>query len=168
MLALIVIFVSWTTLSPGGGSGAPPGAAAEGRPAAARQDKTQETRPAHAANIPLQREGPLLENLLTEVGRDGQRGAGIDSLLRAHPELRQLVLCKLLTPDEPQTLVTAGSLFTREGWRLEGNAPMTPFERMSLIKSRQMILHDRWTENRILAPQVDLLGTVLWLLSLIR
>jgi len=169
MLAMLMILVSSAAHSPAGGTCALPGPVASGAPTVMRQDRAQETRqPARAAGMLVQRGNVVLEDLLTEIGRDGRRGAGIDSLLRAHPELRALILRKLLTPDEPATLAGTASLFTPEGWRLEGNSPMTPFERSALIKSRQMILHDRWTENRVLAPQVDVLGTVLWLLSLVR
>ena len=132
-----------------------------------RRDSVQEVRrPMQDVGKLLQRESLLLENLLLEIGKDGKPGAGIDSLLRAHPELRSLVLRKLMTPDEPQALASPGSLFTPDNWRLEGNSHMTPFERNGAIMSRQMILHDRWTEGRILLPQVDLLPLLRWIRSL--
>jgi len=169
MVAVLLIFFSAAVLPQESRPDSASRPAVSGAHEPVRRDNAQESRrPEQDVARFLQRESLVLDNLLAEIGKDGRAGAGIDSLLRAHPELRSLVLRKLLTPDEPQSLASSASLFTPEGWRLEGNSRMTPFERNGLIMSRQMVLHDRWTENRILLPQADVLGTLLWILSLLR
>jgi hypothetical protein len=109
----------------------------------------------------------ILDWMLSGGGAE-RRAAAIDSLLRVHPELKGLVLRALLTPQALPGFFASSPPSRTEAWRLAGNSSMTPFERSGLIKARQMELHDRWTEGRILAPQVDMKRTVIWILELLK
>ncbi len=110
----------------------------------------------------------ILDRMLSAEGDSTNPADSINALIRAHPELRELVLRELLMPDHIPGFSSGPPPSMNEIWRLAGNSPMTPFERMSLTKTRQMELHDRWTEGRILAPQADMIGTVLWMLGLFK
>jgi hypothetical protein len=110
----------------------------------------------------------ILDRMLSDQGDPEKRVAAIDSLLRVHPELKGLILRELLMPKPLPGFFASSPPSLSEAWRLVGNSRMTAFERSGLIKTRQMELHDTWTEGRILAPQMDMVGTVLWLLGLLR
>ena len=110
----------------------------------------------------------ILDRLLAGQGDSAHPAGSIDSLLRLHPELKNLVLRELLMPAR-QPEFSGDSLRSAGGtWRLAGNSRMTPFGRSALIKTRQMELHDTWTENRILAPHTDMVATVMWILGLFK
>lgn len=110
----------------------------------------------------------ILDRMLTAESDPEKRAAAIDSLLKVHPELRELVLRTLLMPNPLPGFFAASPPSVSEAWRMVGNSRMTPFERSGMIMTRQMELHDRWTENRILAPQIDMIGTIVWLLGLFK
>jgi hypothetical protein len=133
----------------------------------------QETRRAGPAREPSEENlflhrSTILDRMLSEERDPEQRAASIDSLLKAHPELRQLVLRTLLMPKGLSGFYASNRPSVGEAWRLVGNSRMTPFEQSGLIKARQMELHDRWTEGRMPAPPVDMIGTLVWLLELLR
>jgi hypothetical protein len=107
----------------------------------------------------------ILDRTLDDKLDAARHGAMIDSLLNAYPGLKGLVLRTLLMPKPLPEFYTSSPT---PGNRVAGNYRMTRFERNSMIKARAMELRDRWTEARILAPRVDLLGIVLSFLELLR
>jgi len=126
-------------------------------------------------SVQVSPEGGLLRSRETILGgmlidqRDPARNrAAIDSLLSVHPEIKGLVLRALLMPKPPAGYFASSPPSVSDAWRIAGNSRMTPFEKSGLIKSRQMELHDTWTEGRILAPQMDMVGTVFWLLEILK
>lgn len=110
----------------------------------------------------------ILDRILSRQGDVASHVAAIDSLLRAHAEMRGLVLRELLMPEPLPGFFTFSPPSANEAWRLTGNSTMTAFEKGGLIKKRQMELHDTWTESRIFAPQMDLVATVKWLVEVFR
>jgi hypothetical protein len=110
----------------------------------------------------------ILDRMLSSEGDVSRHAAAIDSLLRVHPELRGLVLRELLMPKPLPGFYASSPPPGSDAWRLAGNSRMTAFQRSGLIETRQMELHDTWTEGRTLAPQMDMVGTVLWLLGLFK
>ena len=113
----------------------------------------------------LRSQETILGGMLADQGDPARNCAAIDSLLKVHPEIKGLVLRALLMPEPPAGYFAPSPPSVSDAWRLAGNSRMTPFEKSALIKSRQMELHDTWTEGRILAPQVDMVGTMLWLIE---
>ncbi|HEX7573230.1 MAG TPA: hypothetical protein VF514_09050 [Bacteroidota bacterium] len=113
-------------------------------------------------------QGTIIDRILSDQEDAAKNVAAIDSLLRVYPELRGLVLRTLLMPKSLPGFFASSPPSVSEAWRLAGNSKMTAFEKSGLIKARQMELHDTWTEGRILAPTMDMIGTVHWLLELFK
>jgi hypothetical protein len=110
----------------------------------------------------------VLERMISGRGGAGGRIAAIDSLLKVHPRLKGLVLRALLMPRALPGFFASSPPSASETWRLAGISRTTPFERGGLMKTRQMEIHDTWTEGRILAPQIDIKRTVRWILDLLE
>jgi len=135
---------------------------------ARRESRGQNTeRDDSGRSLFLNRES-ILDRILSAQGDIAGHVAAIDSLLRAHPELKGLVLREMLMPAPLPGFFALPTPSAGEAWRLAGNSTMTAFEKSGLIKTRQMELHDRWTESRIFAPQMDMVATVQWLLEVFK
>jgi hypothetical protein len=138
---------------------------------------TREVRQESTAARPVQQmferglflnQGTILDSILSDQEDAAKNVAAIDSLLKAHPELKGLVLRELLMAKPLPEFYASSHPFASDAWRLAGNSKMTAFEKSGMIKKRQMEIHDTWTEGRILAPHMDMIGTVHWLLELLK
>jgi hypothetical protein len=93
-------------------------------------------------------------------------GGAIDTLLKKNPILRRQLLRDLLIPSDPFTNHPAATALDLFNQRLEKDSKFTPFERMSLIAKRYATYHP--DDKSLKSHQVDILGTIRWLESVLK
>jgi hypothetical protein len=131
----------------------------------ARESQQEALGPRRAGERILMPGENFIQRLLTAEQADGRAGDVLDSILKAHPELRRAILRELFIPSPPPDTYAYAS--AQDAWRTGTDMPMTAFERMSLVKSHEMIVRDRWTESRIRAPGGDISPLLCRILELI-
>jgi len=113
----------------------------------------------------LRSHAPL--NILFGQQIDQRHFAGaVDSLLRAHPEVRGPLLRELLIPSAPLVSLSTKSAIKSFNEQLFNDSRLSPFERMSLIAKRYQLYHAN--DNTLKSQQLDIVGTIKWLLEIFK
>ncbi|HUI64999.1 MAG TPA: hypothetical protein VL126_09150 [Bacteroidota bacterium] len=147
-------------------------------PADTTQSESVHAREKHALKPPpevypgpgtfFERRGEIPDSLSAMLRDPTTAASQIDTLLAHYPELRPLILRELLVPSRP---FQAGDSTWQQvplAALLNRFSPMTPFERMGLLAKRSMELENRWLNDRIFLPTVNLIQALLLLLGMGR